>query len=94
MRKWSAKQPGECTVLLKKDGSFPLDKPCSIALAGPGARETVKGGTGSGSVNSHFFTTVEQGLSSAGFTIVSGQWMDAYHRLRAVVYGVLSRMRS
>ena len=38
----------ECTVLLRSDGAFPLDAPCSLALYGSGARLTVKGGTGSG----------------------------------------------
>ena len=38
----------ECTVLLKKDGSFPLPGPCRIAAFGNGVRHTVKGGTGSG----------------------------------------------
>ena len=37
----------ECTVLLKKDGRFPLDAPGEIALFGSGARNTVFGGTGS-----------------------------------------------
>ena len=27
----------ECTVLLKKDGNFPLKKPCTIAAYGSGA---------------------------------------------------------
>lgn len=31
----------ECTVLLKKDGSFPLEGPCPLALYGSGARHTV-----------------------------------------------------
>ena len=42
------KNAAECTVLLKKDGAFPLNGPCSIALYGNGARHTVFGGTGSG----------------------------------------------
>ena len=42
----------ECTVLLKKDGAFPLKNPRSIALYGSGARRTIKGGTGSGEDNS------------------------------------------
>ena len=44
----------ECTVLLKRDGRFPLDAPGEIALFGSGARNTVFGGTGSGEVNSRF----------------------------------------
>ena len=59
----------ECTVLLKKDGSFPLEKPCELALYGSGARRTVKGGTGSGEVNSRTFVTAEASLEAAGFTV-------------------------
>lgn len=36
----------ECTVLLKKNGDFPLEKPGKIALYGNGVRKTIKGGTG------------------------------------------------
>ena len=69
---------GECTVLLKKDGSFPLPAPCPISAYGGGVRHTVKGGTGSGEVNSRFFVSVEQGLRDAGFTLTTGAWLDAY----------------
>lgn len=68
----------ECTVLLRKSGAFPLERPCRLALYGNGARHTVKGGTGSGEVNSRFFVTVEDGLKKAGFEIVSSSWLDAY----------------
>ena len=72
----------ECTVLLKKDGSFPLEGPCSLALYGSGARHTVKGGTGSGEVNSRFFITAERGLKKTGFNITTEKWLDAYDRVR------------
>ena len=68
----------ECTVLLKKNGRFPLDAPCRIAAFGSGVRFTVKGGTGSGEVNSRYFINVEQGLKDAGFTIVNPHWSDMY----------------
>ncbi len=68
----------ECMVLLKSNGAFPLEEPGKIALYGSGARHTVKGGTGSGEVNSRSFLTVEQGLRDAGFTITTSAWMDAY----------------
>ena len=68
----------ECTVLLRSDGSFPLSSPCGIAAYGSGVRKTIKGGTGSGEVNSRFFVTVEQGLEEAGFTITTKEWLDAY----------------
>mgnify|MGYP002624391627 FL=1 len=68
----------ECTLFLKKNDSFPLSKPCKVLLIGSGARDTVKGGTGSGEVDSRFFITCEQGLESAGFEIVSKDWLDKF----------------
>ena len=68
----------ECTVLLKKNGAFPLGKPCSIAAFGSGVRDTVKGGTGSGEVNSRCFVSIEQGLKDAGFTIKNPFWPDMF----------------
>ena len=68
----------ECTVLLKKDGSFPLSAPGKLALYGSGARHTVKGGTGSGEVNSRYFVTIEEGLENAGFEITTKPWLDAW----------------
>ena len=59
----------ECMVLLKKNGAFPLEKPGTIAAYGSGVRHTVKGGTGSGEVNSHFTVNIEQGLTEAGFKL-------------------------
>ena len=72
----------ECTVLLKRNGDFPLEKPGEIALFGSGARLTVKGGTGSGEVNSRYFVTVEEGLENAGFTVTSKYWLETYALLR------------
>ncbi len=72
----------ECTVLLAENGAFPLGRPGRIAAFGSGVRHTVKGGTGSGEVNSHFFVTVEQGLTDAGFTLTSGAWLEAYDEIR------------
>lgn len=68
----------ECMVLLKSNGDFPLQKPGKIALYGNGARRTLKGGRGSADVNVKSYTTVEQGLRNAGFTITTDYWMDAY----------------
>lgn len=76
----------ECTVLLKKDECFPVDKPSPIALYGSGARNTIKGGTGSGEVNSRFYVTVQQGLEEAGFEILSKKWLDEYGHMRAQEY--------
>ena len=68
----------ECVVLLKKNGDFPLSAPCTVALYGSGARETIKGGSGSGDVNVRHAVTVEEGLENAGFTVTGKAWMDGY----------------
>ena len=73
----------ECAVLLKSDGSFPLESACDLALYGSGARRTVKGGTGSGEVNSRTFVTAEEGLEAAGFRIATKHWMDRYDEIHA-----------
>ena len=71
----------ECAVLLKSNGAFPLSAPGKLALYGSGARRTIKGGTGSGEVNSRYFVSVEAGLEAAGFTITSKVWMENYENL-------------
>lgn len=68
----------ECTVLLKSNGDFPLSEAAELALYGSGARRTVKGGTGSGEVNSRYSVSVEEGLTHVGFVITTGDWMDGY----------------
>lgn len=68
----------ECTVLLKSNGAFPLEKAGTIAAYGSGVRDTLKGGTGSGEVNSRYYVTIEQGLEAAGFTVTSQKWLEGY----------------
>ena len=70
----------ECTVLLKSNGDFPLSCPGKIALYGSGVRKTIKGGTGSGEVNSRYFDTVEAGFEQAGFTVTTKDWLDRYDK--------------
>lgn len=72
----------ECTVLLKTNGKFPLEQPGKIAAFGSGVRHTIKGGTGSGEVNTRFSYTIEQGLEKAGFEITTKNWLDAYDQVR------------
>ena len=72
------KTADECTLFLKRDSSFPLEKAGKIAAFGNGVRETIKGGTGSGEVNSRFSVNVYQGLTDAGFTITTDAWLDAF----------------
>lgn len=74
----SRKLAGECVVLLKNEGILPLDGKGKIALFGNGARKTIKGGTGSGDVNSRTVINIEQGLKEAGFEITTGGWLDRY----------------
>ncbi len=72
------KSLAECTVLLKKNGAFPLDAPCKIGAFGSGVRYTVKGGTGSGEVNSRYFINIEDGLKKAGFEVFGHVWANMY----------------
>lgn len=74
-------------VLLENDGTLPItDKKKKLALYGVGARKTVKGGTGSGDVNSRYVIPVEQGLENAGFQITTKKWLDEYDRLAEEAY--------
>ena len=72
----------ECTVLLKKNGKFPIEKPCKIAAYGSGMRYTIMGGTGSGEVNTRFSYTIEKGLEKEGFEITTKKWLDEYDEVR------------
>ena len=76
----------ECVVLLKKDGKFPLEKPCGIALFGNGARHTIKGGTGSGDVNCITYNSIEAALENAGYTVTTKAWLDGYEVERNVFH--------
>lgn len=69
-------------VLLENDGTLPLKSiPQKIALYGSGARRTVKGGTGSGDVNSRQIITVEDGLKQAGMIVTTKAWLDRYDKM-------------
>lgn len=71
----------ECTLFLKTSGEFPVH-PCRVRLYGNGARRTLKGGKGSGDVNTRTCTSVEEGLERAGFTVTTKPWLDAFEALR------------
>ena len=60
----------EAMVLLKNDGALPFATK-KIALYGPGASMTIKGGTGSGEVNERHSVTILEGLQNRGFEIAS-----------------------
>lgn len=76
----------ECTLFLKRNADFPLEAPVAVALYGNGARNTVKGGTGSGDVNARYSVSVEAALEKAGFTVTTKEWLDScdevYQRAR------------
>ena len=60
----SRKLAGECMVLLENDGALPIHTK-KVALFGNGARATIKGGTGSGDVNTRNNVNIEQGFQNA-----------------------------
>ena len=67
----------ESIVLLENNGALPLE-PGRIALYGPGAVSTIKGGTGSGEVNERYSVSIAEGLRNAGFTVTSDEWLREY----------------
>ena len=69
---------GEAAVLLKNEDVLPLPSAGKIALFGNAARNTIKGGTGSGCVNSRIVVNIEAGLESEGFTIQTKKWLEEY----------------
>ncbi|MCQ2575228.1 MAG: glycoside hydrolase family 3 C-terminal domain-containing protein [Treponema sp.] len=71
----------ECIVLLKNDGVLPLKSKGKIALFGNGARNTVKGGTGSGDVDVRSSINIEQGLKAAGWTVSTEDWINRNEKL-------------
>nr|MCR5505558.1 hypothetical protein [Bacilli bacterium] len=73
---------GECTLFLKRDGSFPIKEATRVTLIGNGVRHTVIGGTGSGAVNTRYKPTIEEAFINAGFTIDSTSWLNQYDEIR------------
>lgn len=73
---------GECVVLLENNGTLPLSEKGKIALYGNGARHTVKGGSGSGDVNSRTVVTIEEGMQEAGYLITTKEWLERYDNKR------------
>ena len=71
----SRKLAGECMVLLENDGALPIHTK-KVALFGNGARATIKGGTGSGDVNTRNNVNIEQGFQNAGIEVTTTAWLD------------------
>lgn len=65
---------GECVVLLENDGALPFTGK-SVALYGNAVRNTVRGGTGSGDVNTRDNVTIEQGAVHAGIKVITGEFL-------------------
>ena len=82
-RQVSRQAAAEGMVLLKNDGALPLRAGARVALLGLGARHPIKGGTGSGAVNSRDVISVDQGLREAGFEVVNTDYLDEYDRIYA-----------
>ena len=64
-------------VLLKNEGLLPLGK-VPVALLGSGAVKTVKGGIGSGDVNSRHTVSIFEGFENAGVPLTSRKWLSDY----------------
>ena len=67
----------EGMVLLKNDGALPFTSK-KVALYGPGAQRTIKGGTGSGEVNERHSVSILEGMENRGFEILSKKWIADY----------------
>ena len=73
----------ECTLFLKRENdAFPLEKPGKILLIGSGVRNTIKGGTGSGTVYLRDFVTIEESFEKAGFEIISKDWLNEFPKFK------------
>ena len=68
----------EGMVLLENKGALPLKNVKTVAAFGVGVRRTVKGGIGSGDVNSRLVVNVERGLEEAGLRVTTKEWLDQY----------------
>ena len=78
-RALSQKIAEEAIVLLENDGVLPL-QPQKIALYGAGAAMTIRGGSGSGEVNSREEIGIWQGLQDAGFAVTTESWLKDYRQ--------------
>ena len=80
-RKVARQAAADGMVLLENSGVLPLKAGAKLALFGFGARHTIKGGTGSGDVNSRGTVSVDAGLRAAGYEILNTGWLDEFDRL-------------
>lgn len=68
----------EGIVLLRNNRHVLPLTPRRVALYGPGAAHTVKGGVGSGEVNERRSISVREGLEAHGFEIATDAWLQDY----------------
>lgn len=71
----------EGMVLLKNNGSLPMEGQGNIALFGLNAYKSIAGGTGSGNVNKAYIRNISEGLEGAGFTL-DARLADYYAKYR------------
>ena len=71
----------EGMVLLKNNGSLPMEGKGNIALFGLNAYKSIAGGTGSGNVNKAYIRNISEGLEGAGFTL-DARLADYYAKYR------------
>ena len=67
----------EGMVLLRNDGTLPLQKDSTVVLYGNGAVCTIKGGTGSGDVNQRNIINYYHGLSEV-YNVVNTAYLETY----------------
>ncbi len=77
----------EGCVLLENDGVLPL-KERRVALYGVGARHTCFGGTGSGECRPRYKINIEEGLTGAGFTVTTGEFLDGLDAEYGIAYNL------
>lgn len=65
-------------LLQNKEAALPLAAEGNIAIFGPGAQRTVKGGTGSGDVNQRETVSVAEGFTNAGYNVTTTSYILAY----------------
>ena len=79
-RKISYKAATEGIVLLQNNGVLPLLTK-KVALFGPGALMTIKGGTGSGEVKERRVISILDGMLERGYEIISLKWLEDYKKI-------------
>lgn len=80
-RNLARRAAAEGIVLLKNEKeTLPIKPGDKIAMYGAGAICTIKGGTGSGDVNERESVNLYQGMVNAGYSVTSGEWLNAYER--------------